>query len=351
VQDAGLNRVLAVANGIENGSDIERLEQARSEDLMAAHALAYRARRYGLDEEARERLEAISVGDPADPVMLTNLGNIEMRRGKTEEAIAHYIKASTLEDSPTILFDLSQALAASFRMEEYESMLARGQALDDQEISDLSSLSDATLVADLGMPFGYLQKHLISRGLAHEPKSTVVEALAPGRIGERWFVTAGSFALVVLFCLLFADRFDHASLCSRCGHRICTRCEDTVWSDELCEDCHHLFQNAGDTDPSLRMARLQALSRREVRLGRIWLAASLLIPGAAGFASRRPDLAMFGLLLFGWTATWLAWPRGILVDPLLMGSAAWILIAIPGGLAMLAYSGVVVASLIARKNI
>jgi hypothetical protein len=153
-----------------------------------------------------------------------------------------------------------------------------------------------------------------------------------------------------LICLLFANRFDHASQCGRCGHRICTRCEETVWSEEICEDCHHLFKYPAATDPSLRMARLQALSKRAVRVDRIVLAAALLIPGVAGLSARRPDFAMFGLLLFGWIAAWVTWPGGVFEEPLLMGSAAVLCLAIPGVLAVIGYGGVVVASLVARKN-
>lgn len=283
--------------------------------------------------------------------MLANRGNIEMRNGRTEEAIAYYKRSASNADSPTVLFDLSQAYAAAFRMEAVEATLRRAQSLDNREVSDFSSLGDSKLVADLGIPFGPLQKYLISFALAQKPDMTVAESLAPGFLGQSWLVTAGAFLLMALLSILVAGRFDHASVCKRCGHRICTRCEETVWSEDLCEDCHHLFLNVEDTDPSLRMARLQALSRREVRFDRIWSTASLLVPGMAGFAAKRPDLAMLGLLLFVWSVTWLIWPSGILVDPMLLGSAAWIFFAIPGVLAMLAYMGVVVVSLVARKNL
>jgi ribosomal protein L37AE/L43A len=274
-----------------------------------------------------------------------------MRRGNTEKAIEYYKRSAGVLNSPTVLFDLSQAYAATFRMEAVEATLRRAQALGDDEVAELSSLEDSTLVADVGMPFGLLQKYLVTLALAQKPDAAVAEALAPGRLGERWSVTAIAFTLVALIGILVASRFDHASVCSRCGHRICTRCEETVWSDDLCEECHHLFQSPEDTDPSLRMARLQSLSRREVWVDRIWTTASVVIPGVAGFASKRPDLAMFGLLLFAWTATWLIWPSGIFVDPMLLGSAAWIVFAIPGALAMLGYVGVVVVSLVARKNL
>jgi hypothetical protein len=98
------------------------------------------------------------------------------------------------------------------------------------------------------------------------------------------------------------------------------------------------------------MARLQALSKREVRIDRIKLAGALLIPGVAGLSARRPDFAMFGLLLFGWIAAWVSWPAGVFEDPLLMGNAAVLCLAVPGVLSVIAYGGVVLASLVARKK-
>jgi tetratricopeptide (TPR) repeat protein len=350
-QDPIAQSAVAVARGQALQADVERLEAVADEDLLAAHALAYRARRLGLEEQARARLDAIASSHPADPVMLTNRGNIEMRRGNTESAIDYYERATALVDSPTLLFDLSQAYAKVFRMEEYETTLMRAQALGDREVAALSGLDDAELVADLAFPSDLLFDRYRSRVLAPAPTQGVTSVLAPGRLGEGWLVTAGAFLLVALVCLLLANRWDHASLCVRCGHRICTRCEETVWSEEVCEDCHHLFQNPEATDPSLRMARLQMLSEREVRLDRILTLASLLIPGVAGLAARRPDLSLLGLLLFGWALCWALWPAGAFVDPLMMGGAAWLWFAIPGVLGLIAYLAVVLGSLIARKNL
>jgi tetratricopeptide (TPR) repeat protein len=342
--------VISVLAGTETQADVERLELAFEGDLAAAHALAYRARRYGMVELSRERLESISERAPDDAVALANLGNIEMRRGETEQAIEFYERSAAGSDSPVLLFDLSQAYANAFRMEEYEATLVHAQHLGDAEVSALSSLGDASLVSDLGFPMALLQDRLRSVALSERSEERAISALAPGRLGDAWYLSAGAFLLVALLSLLLADRWDHASQCGRCGHRICTRCEETVWSDEICEDCHYLFQNPEATDPSLRMARLQALAEREVGIERIWLAVSLFIPGMAGFASRRPDFALFGLLLFCWIAVWAVWPSGIFEDPMLMGSAAVLCFAIPGLLAVFAYASLVCVSLIARKN-
>lgn len=350
-QDPIAHSTMQVIAGTETRADVERLERASAEDPTAAHALAYRARRHGMEELSQQRMEALLAQRPNDGVVLANLGNLAMRRGDSEAAISLYERAEAEIDSPTLLFDLGRAYASTFRMEEYETAIVRAQKIDDEAVAALSALDDARLVADLGFPVGLLSDRLLHLALAEQrPRVALVEMLAPGRLGERWFLTVGAFALVTLLCLLLADRFDHASRCGRCGHRICTRCEETVWSEDICDDCHHLFEYPEATDPSLRMARLQALSQREVRIDRLTLAGSLLIPGVAGFAARRPDFAMFGLLLFGWVAAWVAWPTGVFEDPLLMGTLGILFFAVPGCLAVIVYSGIVFASLVVRKN-
>lgn len=350
-RDPVLRSTLSVLDGTENEADVERLEAAYEGDLIAAHALVYRARRYGLEERSRELMESITERMPNDPVALANLGNLAKRRGDIAAAVDLYERAAGQLDSPTLLFNLSQAYAMTFRMEEYESTLVRAQGLDDQEVAALSNLDDAELVADLGFPFSLIQERLRPQVLSARYDARAITAIAPGWLGQSWPLTGGAFALVMLALSLFANRWDHASQCARCGHRICSRCEETVWSEELCEDCHHLFQNPGATDPSLRMARLQSLSERESRFDRVWLVLSLLVPGMAGFAARRPDFAIFGLLLFSWAAAWIVWPSGIQADPMLMGSAAAMTFALPGVLAGLAYAGVVVVSLMVRKSL
>ncbi len=332
------------------GADLERLEAVAAEDPVAAHALAYRDRRYGLMESSRERLLAIVETHPSDYVALANLGNLEHRSGNLSGAIDYYERAAAVEYDATLLFDLSQAYAGAFRMEEYEATIERAQGVDDEAVAALSNLGEPSLVADLAFPMFQLRERFAGNLLAAEAESEVIAFIAPGRLAGAWYVTAGVFAVVALLGVLVADRWDHASLCARCGHRICNRCEETVWSSEICEDCHHLFQYPEATDPSLRMARLQALSEREALFDKVWLVLSIAIPGMAGFAAKRPDLAMMGLLLFSWVAATLVWPAGPFEDPLLMGGAAWVAFALPGILAAFAYAGVVVLGLIVRKS-
>lgn len=341
---------LAVTKGIGSRADLERLEAESADDLAAAHALAYRARRFGMDQLAMEQLDAMAERWPTDPVMLANRANIEMRAGRTEAAVSGFERAAAQIDSPTLLFDLSQAYASLFRMDEYEATLARAQRIGDREVQALSSLSDPKLVADLGFPIEILRDRLRTRGLAETPTAQLTEWIAPGRLGAGWGATAIGFAAVVLATGLFGGRFDRSSVCSRCGHRICTRCEETVWSDELCEDCHHLFKNPEATDPKLRMARLQALARRESRIQGLISVGTVLVPGIAGLAMRRPDLALLGIALFAWIAIWVRWPAGVLVDPLWLGALAPLGFTVLGSVAVVAYAAIVVGSLVSSRN-
>jgi len=235
-------------------------------------------------------------------------------------------------------------------MEEYERTLARAQRLDDHEVRALSSLGDSKLVADLAFPMEILRDRLRARGIAESPTAQLSEWIAPGRLGAGWTAMAIAFGAVVLGVALLGGRYDRSSVCMRCGHRICTRCEATVWSDELCEDCHHLFKNPEATDPKLRMARLQTLSRRESRIQGLIGFGTLVVPGVAGLAIRRPDLALLGLVLFVWIVTWIRWPAGVLVDPLWLGALAPLCITLFGGLALVAYVAIVVRSLVASRN-
>lgn len=349
-QEAITRSALAVSKGIETLADVERLEAVSVEDRAAAHALAYRDRRLGLEQQALRRLEAMNERWPTDAIVLANRANLEMRAGETLAAVERYERAVSQLDSPTLLFDLSQAYATLFRMEEYEGTLARAQRLDDQEVRALSSLTDSKLVADLAFPIEILRDRLRARGLAESPTAQLSEWIAPGRLGAGWTAMAIAFGAVVLGVALLGGRYDRSSMCTRCGHRICTRCEATVWSDELCEDCHHLFKNPEATDPKLRMARLQTLSRRESRIQGLIGFGALVVPGVAGLAIRRPDLALLGLVLFVWIVTWVRWPAGVLVDPLWLGALAPLCITFFGGLALVAYVAIVVRSLVASRN-
>ena len=214
-KDPVAGSVMAVIAGTETRADIERLEAVVDEDPAAGHVLAYRARRYGLEELSRTRLEALGERYPNDGFVLAARGNIEMRRGDAKAAIDFYERAAAEVDSAVLLFNLSQAYASGFRMEENEATLVRAQGMDGEVVADLSSLGDSELVADLPYPSNLLQERFIALAMSQAPQFNPAASLAPGRLGERWFVTASAFVLAALFCLLAANRYDHASQCGR----------------------------------------------------------------------------------------------------------------------------------------
>lgn len=339
----------AVTRGTESPADVERLEAAAGEDLVATHAVAFRARRLGAYDDAARQLEALAEQHPTDPVVLANRGNVEMRAGRTAEAIGFYERAVALVDSPPLLFDLSQAYALVLRMDESELALVRAQRIADQKIAALSSLSDPHLVADLEYPVELLRERLHEAAKVSPPQAST-KRLAPGRMGEDWQMAGGAFGIVVLLALATTGRFERSSVCGRCGRRVCGRCDDRVGNDELCGDCRHLFKNPDATDPKLRMARLQVLARREAWHGRLVGLGSLLVPGVAALAARRPDAALLSIALFVWIAAWLRWPTGLLVDSTWLGGLAPLLLSTLAGLALVTYALIMVGCFVARRN-
>lgn len=340
----------AVTRGTADRADLERLEAAAQSDVVAAHALAYRARRLARPDVAAQRLEAMAAGHPTDPVVLANQGNVEMRAGRTAAAIRLYERAAAQLDSPALLFDLSQAYASALRMDESELALVRAQRIADAEVAALSSLSDPNLVADLEVPVALLRDRLREAALARSATTMWTQQLAPGRIGEDWKTAGAAFGVVVLLGLITTGRFERSSACSRCGRRVCGRCDADVGSDELCGDCRHLFKNPDATDPRLRMARLQVLARREAWQGRLVDLGSVLVPGVAGLAARRPDAALLSIAVCVWIAAWLRWPTGLLVDSTWLGGLAPFITSVLGALALATHAAIVVGSFVARRN-
>jgi tetratricopeptide (TPR) repeat protein len=344
---------LSVVRGIESSAELELLESKRDRDLLARRTLAVRADHRGDLETSRAEYEYLLERDPADAALLANLGSLKFRAGQTEQAIELYERAVLLIDSPTLYFNLAQAYARDFRMDAYESAMARAQSLAPDAVADLSRSGNTSFVADLPHPMAPIRNRLISK--AREGggglNRAVVELLAPGRLGRSWQVLAAGFGIVAVVSLLLSARFDHASTCNRCGRRICGRCDGTVWSSQTCEACHRLFNKPETTDSALRMARLKTLRAREQRLDRIATAAAILLPGAAGLLARRPDLSFLGILLFVWAVVFLVWRNGIVSDPFVVGAAGPLAFSIVGLIALVAYLGVVMSGLIVRRSL
>ena len=339
-----------LARGGGSPSELAFAAEALPDDLLAQYALAVHARRTGDEEAAQARYEALLAGRPSDAFALTNLANLHFRAGRIPEAIQLYERASGLLESPTLFFNLSQAYARSFQMEEFENALQRAQSLGAVEASRLSRSGDPNLVADLPIPIASFHARLLGGQQGSAFSRELASRLGPGRLGRGWIATATGFAVVALLAALLGGVAEHSSRCSRCGRRICARCDGTVWNSEICEGCHHVFHRTENTDPTLRMARMASLRRRESRLDRLAFAASLVIPGASGILARRPDLGFLGVLLFTAAVALLVWRKGVVPDPLALGALGPLAFLLAAGIVAFAYVAVVVIGIAIRRN-
>ena len=115
--------------------------------------------------------------------------------------------------------------------------------------------------------------------------------------------------------------------------------------------CHHLFHLPETTDPAMRTARLSELRARDVRLGKLAFAASMLVPGVGGLLAKRADLSFLGLSFFALGSVLLLWRDGIVADPLAIGAAGPLVFLVAGGFAVLGYVVVVGVGLMIRNSL
>lgn len=341
----------AVLQGFETDAEVEVLRSASSEDSLAEQALAVRARRMGQTDEAQARYESLLLRRPMDPVVSTNLANLRFREGQSEEAIRLYEDAATRLSSAVLLFNLSQAYASAFRMEEFESTMALAQRAAPAKAAALSRAGDASFVADLPLPVAQVRERMLEVSSGESLQRALQHRVAPGLLGSGWMASAGGFALVALLTMLFGGRYEHSSSCTRCGRRICIRCDATFWNSDVCDPCHHLYHLPETTDPALRTARLAVLRKRELLIEKLALGAALTLPGAAGLLARRPDHAFVGILLFVVAAVMVVWRNGVVPDPLTVGALGPIGFLSAAAIALLAYAGFVFSGVVIRRSL
>jgi len=343
---------LALIRGSETPQQLALLLEAdRGDDPLVARTLAIRARRMGANEEAAERFQRIVSDEPSDPFALAILGNIAFEAGRTQDAIAFY-EASLRGpgESAELMFDLSQAYAKVFRMEDGEFALARAQAINGAAVAEFLSFGDSNFVADPPSPVAPIRSRMVAAASGQAMVKAVLAVLAPGRLGGQPRYTAGGLALAILVGLLLQGRFQHASQCARCGRRICARCDGEMWSADLCGACHHLFHKPQETDPALREARIEVLQAREDRMERLGVIGSILLPGVAGLRAKRPDLALASLFLFAATVFFVVWQDGVVPDPLAVGAGGSFALGSAAFLVSVVYLGVLFSSLISWRR-
>jgi hypothetical protein len=319
-EDPVAEAAFSAARGFALPSDVARLTAAAEEDVLAVRALALHARREGNMGEADARYQAL--------------------RGE-------------LSGSPVVLFNLAQAYGRAFQVEDLARTLAAAQEVDGEVVAELTGLQGADpqgFVADLPLPAELMWSRILASGGGEAFAAELRAPLAPGVLGRDWRAAALAFGGVALVTALLGSRLRASRWCSRCGRRLCPRCDPEAEGGELCEACTCLFQQPETTDRALRLARMNALRERERRLDKTAWLASVLIPGAAGLLAGRPLRSLLGALLFAVAAASALWRGGVAPDPLVAGAAAPFAFLGVAVLAMVAYAAVAAVSLATRRS-
>jgi tetratricopeptide (TPR) repeat protein len=338
----------AAQRGVPSPLDLVRLERAAGADPLAAEALALRAKRDGRLVEADAALRALAL-DSKDPRLLVNAANARLLVGELEPAIELYERALEIEESPVLLFNLSQAYARAIRLAEHEAALGRAQELDAAAVDALLAGQDARgpLVADRPVPPEVLRRRLHQRAGEASTASPVRAALAPGLLGGDPLRSTGALGLLALVALALSGVFRASRACDRCGARLCPRCDRRGGAHGLCEACTRLHHRPETTDPQLRFERLAVLRARGRREARLHLALALVVPGSAGLLSGRPALALAATLLVCGAVASLAACFEALPDPFAVGGAGALLLAALAAAAAVLY-GVLLAAALPR---
>jgi len=341
------------AQGFASPVEVARLDAAADRDPLAARGLAIHARRTGNLGSADAIYQRLLQEEPNDLFLMNNAANVRLDLGHMESALDLYRRALEIEESPIVLFNLSQAYGRSFEIDEHNRALARAQTVDPETVATFMALEggeSAGFVVDLKLPNQIMWDRVIASrhgsGIAAEFRAP----LAPGRLGRDAGVLAGATILVVLVASFVGTRFRPSRSCSRCGTRMCPRCVRGDSEGDLCESCTKLFLHPEKTDRALRIERVNALRDREERLDRIAAAVSIAVPGAAGLLARRPIASLLGAFFFALACASVFWRGGVVPDPLVAGSAAPFAFICVAVLSSIAYFTIAATSLAARKG-
>ena len=352
-RDPVAESALAASRGFTLASDIVRLEAAGPDDLLAREALARLARRQGNLGASDAMYQKLIKDSPGDVVIMNNAANVRLHLGHMESALDLYQRALEIRESPIVLYNLAQAYGRAFQVDNLTATLARAQRLDGDLVADLTRLQGSQpegFVVDLPLENSTVWRRVINLDAGERFASELRAFIAPGLLGRSAIMTAISFGVVLVGAWVIGNNLRASRWCARCGRRVCPRCDPKVSGGELCDPCNHLFFQPDQTDRELRWQRIEALKEREVRLNKIAVAMSVMVPGMAGVLSRRPVSTLVGALLFAVLAGAVIWSDGAVPDPLIAGAAGSFAFACLATLAGLFYTIVVATSLAARRN-
>jgi tetratricopeptide (TPR) repeat protein len=341
------------AQGLASPVELARLSAAAERDALAARGLAIHARRSGNLGTADALYQRLLQDEPADPVLMNNAANIRLELGHMESALDLYGRALEREESPVVLFNLSQAYGRAFQIDDHNQTLEQAQAVDAQLVAELMALQGGEsggFVVDLPLPNQLMWSRVLASGRGGGIAAEFRAPLVSGRLGDNAQLLAAVAVVIVLLASLVGARFRPSRWCGRCGARMCPRCVAVEGDGDLCESCTRLFLHPEKTDRKLRLARVNELREREERLNRITALVSMLVPAAAGLLAKRPLASLLGGFFFALALCFLVWRGGVVPDPLVAGSAAPFVFVGVAVLAFLSYAAVVATALAARGS-
>jgi tetratricopeptide (TPR) repeat protein len=337
----------STAQGMASPVDLARLEGAADGDPLALRGLAIHARQIGNLGRADALYQQLLEKEPTDLSLVNNAANVRLDLGHMHSALELYDRALGLSHSPVVLFNVSQAHARSFQVDDLNRTLAEAQLADGELVADFTSLQrtkNQNFVVDLPLSAGLIWRRAIERGSGASLTGGFRARFAPGRLGGPPQVAAAGIAGVVALAWLLSLRFEGSGACTRCGRRQCPRCGHSGGGATLCGSCTRLFYQPEKTDRTLRTARIESLRAREVRLRKLSAVLSVVVPGAAGFVVERPVRGVVGSILFAFVVAAVFWRGGVVPDPMLFGPAAPIAFLGGAGVLGFLYMALVAAS-------
>jgi tetratricopeptide (TPR) repeat protein len=341
------------AQGLASPMELARLDGAAEIDALAARGLAIHARRTGNLGAADALYQRLLQEEPADLALMNNAANVRLELGHMESAFDLYGRALDLDESPVVLFNLSQAYGRAFQVDDLNHTLALAQAVDSELVAELMALQGGEsegFVVDLPLPNRLMWSRVLESGRGGGIAAEFRAPLVSGRIGRDAELLAATALCIVLVGSLIGARFRPSRWCGRCGGRMCPRCEGVAGEGDLCESCTRLFLHPEKTDRKLRLARVNELREREERVNRVAALVSLLVPAAAGLLAKRWLASVVGGFCFALSLCFLLLRGGVVPDPLVAGAAAPLVFVGVSALAFLLYVAVIATSLAARGS-
>jgi tetratricopeptide (TPR) repeat protein len=343
----------STAQGFTHPVNQMRIEAAADSDPLAAQALALQARRTGSLAGADAYYQELLHRAPNDPVVANNAANVRFNLGHIESALILYKRSVELRPDPVVLFNLSQAHGRAFQVSDLSRTLAEAQKLNGDLVAELTALQGAEpvgFVVDLPIDTRQIWRRILRSDQGESVAREIRGSFAPGRLGRDSLLAAGVFCGVLAVFTLLGSRMYRSRDCSRCGGRICQRCDPETGGGAICSGCKQLFQQSETTDRELRLVRIGELRHREERRERYAVVAAFLVPGSAGLLAKRPLSCLLGSLFAVSALLAFCWHDGVVPDPLVAGGAASFASLCLAGLAILAYMVVVLSALASPRN-